>query len=190
MSKLRMAYADPPYFRQGKKHYGDRHPRAAAYDQLDTHALLIGRLCAQFPDGWALSASSPSLRFILPLCPPGTRVAAWVKPFASFKPFVNPAYAWEPVLFLKGRRRDRRERTVRDWVSCSATIKRGLPGAKPAEFCFWLFELLGLQPGDTLVDLFPGTRAVGRAFRAYCRDRSIDGGRGPGRFPRFAARFT
>ena len=60
------------------------------------HALLIAHL--ETFDAWALSCSSPSLPRILPLCPEDIRVMAWVKPFASFKKDVNPAYAWEPVI--------------------------------------------------------------------------------------------
>jgi hypothetical protein len=40
-------------------------------------------------------------------------------------------------------------------------------GAKPAAFCYWMFDLLGLLPGDDLVDLFPGTGGVTRAFRLF-----------------------
>jgi hypothetical protein len=155
---MRIAYADPPYIGQAKKHY--------AMPEVD-HAELIDALCRDYPDGWALSASSPTLREILPLCPADVRVAAWVKPFASFKPNVNPAYAWEPVIFRGGRKRDRKAQTVRDWVSCNITLRRGLSGAKPVPFCFWLFELMGMQPGDELVDVFPGTKAVTKAWSTY-----------------------
>jgi hypothetical protein len=108
---MRFAYADPPYFGYAEKFYGDRHPEAAAYDKIETHAALIVRLSEEFPDGWALSMTSGNLKDILPLCPADARVAAWVKPFCSFKPNVNPAYAWEPVVFRGGaqgpRGRDR-----------------------------------------------------------------------------------
>ena len=40
-------------------------------------------------------------------------------------------------------------------------------GAKPAAFCWWLFDLLGALPGDELVDLFPGSGGIGRAWRLY-----------------------
>ena len=36
------------------------------------------------------------------LCPSGVRIGALVKPFAVFKTGVNPAYAWEPVIFRLG----------------------------------------------------------------------------------------
>jgi hypothetical protein len=91
---MRFAYADPPYIGQAKKHYGKRKDYAGEVD----HAALVARLVAEYSDGWALSLSSPTLRIILPMCPDNVRVMAWVKPFAVFKPGVNPAYAWEPVI--------------------------------------------------------------------------------------------
>jgi hypothetical protein len=163
----RFAYADPPYIGQAKKHYS-ADPQCAEVD----HAELLTRLDRDF-DGWALSASSPSLFQILPLCPEGTRIAAWVKPFASFKPGVNPAYAWEPVLFKSARKRGRQEPTVRDWHSANITLKRGLSGAKPESVCFWLFDLIGMQPADELTDLFPGTGAVTQAFDSWKRQRRL-----------------
>ena len=99
------AYADPPYLGQGKKLYGD-HPEASEWDNPGTHIALIDRLREEFPDGWALSASSPSLRILLPVCPDDIRIAAWVKPFCAFKKGVRPCYAWEPVLFRGGRNKN------------------------------------------------------------------------------------
>jgi len=147
---MRFAYADPPYIGQARKLY--------ACSEID-HAALVERLLAEYPDGW------PTLGMVLRLCPPDVRVGAWVKPFASFKPGVNPAYAWEPVVFRGGRtKRARSEPTVRDWVSVSITLKKGLTGAKPRAFAEWIVEFLGAQPGDTIDDLFPGTGACGVVF--------------------------
>jgi hypothetical protein len=165
---MKFAYADPPYFGMAAKFYGAIHPDAADYDRLETHAALVTRLCDEF-DAWAMSLTSTTLRPILSVCPDDVRVGAWVKPFASFKPGVNPAYAWEPVIFRGGRKRTRQERTVRDWVSVEITLKRGLTGAKPAAFCWWLFELLGAQPEDEFVDVFPGTGGVRRAWEQWVR---------------------
>ena len=155
---MRFAYADPPYLGQARKHYG---PDAKEVN----HDLLVAHL-EEF-DGWALSCSSPSLRAILPLCPDGVRVAAWVKPFCSFKPGVNPAYAWEPVIWKPGRKIGRDVPTVRDWVSANITLKRGLAGAKPEAFCPWLFALLGMEPDDESTDVFPGTGSVAHAWETY-----------------------
>jgi hypothetical protein len=162
------AYADPPYLGCGAKHYGDRHPDAAAYDRVEAHEALIGRLCGEF-EAWALSLHSPSLRAILPLCPADVRVGAWVKPFASFKANVNPGYCWEPVIFRGGRRLGRDVPTVRDYVSVPITLRKGCPGAKPPEFCWWIFDFLGAGPDDEFHDLFPGSGAVGLAWEEYRR---------------------
>lgn len=168
-SVLRVAYADPPYLGTSKfgaaHHYGEHHDEAADANDPEWHRQGIARMVEDFPDGWALSLSSPSLRTILPMCPTDARVSAWVKPFASFKPGVNPAYCWEPVIWRGGRtakeRGGREALTVKDFVSANITLKKGLSGAKPEAFCRWLFDLLGLRPGDELVDLFPGTGIMG-----------------------------
>lgn len=165
---MKFAYADPPYLDCAVKLYGD-HPEAAVYDTIEGHAELVRRLCADFPDGWAYSCTSSSLQRLLPVFPKGIRVAAWVKPFAAFKVNVNPAYAWEPVIFMGGRKRKRSEPTVRDWLAESITMRRGFPGAKPRAFCMWMFDLLGAQPTDTFVDLFPGSGAVQAAWHDFSR---------------------
>ena len=67
----RFAYADPPYPGRAKKHYG-----CAETD----YPALVARLQAGGSLGWALSTSEDSLRWLLPLCPEGTRVCPWVKP--------------------------------------------------------------------------------------------------------------
>jgi hypothetical protein len=162
---MTFCYADPPYLGQARKHYS-HDPQCAEVD----HRELIHRLVEDYPDGWALSTSSPSLQEILPMCPPDVRVMAWVKPFCIFKPGVNPAYAWEPVLVRGGRKRTRQQPTVRDWVSCNITLRKGLCGVKPEGFCKWLFEVLNVQMGDTLVDLFPGSGAVTRSFEQYLEE--------------------
>ena len=152
---MKFAYADPPYIGQAK-----RYPEKTEVD----HAELVQRLVDEYPDGWALSLSSPTLHYILSLCPSDVRIMAWVKPFAVFKPNVNPAYAWEPVIVRGGRKRERMEKTVRDWVSCNITLKKGLVGAKPEGFCEWLLDVLNVLPGDQLDDIFPGTGIVTQTF--------------------------
>jgi hypothetical protein len=156
---MKVAVVDPPYI--GLAH---RYPEKREVD----HAELIARLVRDYPDGWALCLHTPSLRTILPLCPADARVLAWVKPWCSFKPGVKLAYAWEPVILRGGRKRAAADLTVRDWVAVSATTRRGLVGAKPEAFCFWLFACLGLRPGDEMDDLYPGSGAVTRAWRRYC----------------------
>ena len=168
---MRFAYADPPYIGQAKKRY-KHDPKC---EEVDHYALLKS---LDKYDGWALSCSTPSLGLILSMCsslafPFDVRVAAWVKPFAVFKPGVNPAYAWEPVVFVPSpRKRSRKEPTVRDWVSANITLKKGLCGAKPEPFCRWLFELLGMTLNDTLDDLFPGTGIVTRSWEQWKQERA------------------
>jgi hypothetical protein len=168
---MKFAYADPPYLGCGNR-YLDNHPAALDWNDAQTHFNLIRRLCDEYPDGWGLSASSPSLRVLLPECPAEARVGSWVKPFAVFRPNVGVAYAWEPVIFCGGRRISREEATVRDWVSCPITLERGLVGAKPRDFCWWIFSVLNAQVGDTLDDLFPGTNAVGAAWAEWVGEQS------------------
>lgn len=162
---MRFAYADPPYVGQSRKHYGGAEVN---------HRLLVAHLAADFPDGWALSCSTPSLRNLLPLCPDDVRIGAWVKPFHVFKQGVRPAYAWEPVLFRGGRNqhptippKGGTATTPRDWVSANITLRRGCPGAKPAAFCYWVFDLLNAQNGDEFEDIFPGSGAVSEAWARY-----------------------
>jgi len=165
---MRFAYADPPYLGCGKL-YAKHHPEALTWDDPQTHRDLLDRLVEEYPDGWAYSLSSTTLRTLLPLCPPTVRVMAWVKPFCSFKPNVNPAYAWEPVIVMGGRKRTREEPTVADFVACNITLRKGLTGAKPLGFSFWMFSVLGARRGDIMDDLYPGTGSVTMAWEAYTR---------------------
>lgn len=172
---LRVAIADPPYYGCCGL-YGHHHPDGRCWDDAETHRQLIARLVDEYPDGWALCCSSPSLRTLLPFCPESVRVGAWVKPFHAYKRGVRPAYAWEPVIYAGGRNtghppppKGGRATTPKDWVAANITLKRGLTGAKPETFCFWLFEVLGLRPGDEMVDLFPGSGAVTEAWTRYQR---------------------
>lgn len=165
---MKFAYADPPYIGQAKRHYS-HDPLCAEVD----HAELIERLCRDYPDGWALSASSPSLRFVLSLCPPDVRVGSWCKSFCAFKRGVRPAYAWEPVIYRGGRNpmnghraiipdKGGKQTTPKDFIVEPITLKKGLVGAKPEKVCRWILQLLNAQSGDTLDDLYPGTGIMGR----------------------------
>lgn len=159
---MRICYADPPYPGQAKKHYS-HDPRCAEVD----HKKLIDYLCTF--DGWALSsgANLKAMQYVIPLLPDTARVCAWVKPFASFKPGVTLAYAWEPVFISPARKRPRDLPTVRDWVAANITLKKGLSGAKPVDFCRWLFEAMGAQPGDIFLDMYPGTGIVGKEWEIF-----------------------
>jgi hypothetical protein len=175
---MRFAYADPPYPRQAKKHYEDHSDYAGEVD----HPALIAQMTDEYPDGWALSTNPGELRSLLPLVPERHRVLSWRKPFAAWKRNNWPAYAWEPVILVGGRTLYGEQETPRDWVETayfdedpppddiaeSITMKRGVSGAKPLAFCLWLFACAGLRPDDELVDLFPGSGAVARAWQSYC----------------------
>lgn len=160
---MNFAYADPPYLGCAKALYGD-----PTYDNPQAHKDLIERLCREFPDGWAMSCHTPSLKTLLAFCPDDVRIAAWVKPFCAFKVGVNPAYAWEPVIWRGGRKkRSRKVDTTRDYISEPIALRRGLPGAKPAAFALWIVDLLGAKVGeDTITDLFPGTGAMCGVWRS------------------------
>jgi hypothetical protein len=162
-----IGYADPPYPGQSAKHYAE-HPDYAG--EVD-HRELLKRLDNEF-DGWVLHTSSTALTDVLAIAGPRLgldyRVMAWVKPFAGFKRNVSVAYAWEPILVKPVRKPIVSGRMVmRDWIAEPITMKRGLSGAKPARVCWWLFEVLGAESTDELVDLFPGTGAVMDAWHNW-----------------------
>ena len=165
----RLGYADPPYI--GCAHLYKDHPDFAG--EVD-HAALIERLESEF-DGWVLhaSATSTSMAVLAPLVEKtAARWCGWMKPFAAFKRNIPVAYAWEPVIIKPARKPVVSKRHVsRDWIESavkqSITMQRGLTGAKPEAVCHWAFELLGARPEDVLTDLFPGTGAVGAAWRSW-----------------------
>lgn len=173
---MKFAYADPVYL--GCSRLYPEHPDSYVWDDPKTHRSLVAQLVDEYPDGWAMSLSSPSLRVILPMCPEDVRVAAWVKTFSTFKKGVRPAYAWEPVIYRGGRNppwvshpppaKGGRQTTPKDFLAEPITLKKGLTGAKPERFCAWVLDLLNVQDGDELMDLFPGTGVMGRilAMRA------------------------
>lgn len=166
---MRFAYADPPYPGQAKRWYGD-HPDYAG--EVD-HAELIGRLCRDYPDGWALSTSAVALREVLILCPPDARVAVWHVTDAEPPGGKVDRWhrSWEPVI-VRGGRRD--GPVIRNLLACGSLTggcsnieNHTVPGQKPSAFSRWMFGLLGAGSGDELTDMFPGSGAVGREWDAY-----------------------
>lgn len=167
----RFAYADPPYPGLARKYYGRESTFAGEVD----HRALVERLQAGGYLGWALSTSEKALRHVLPLCPEGARVCPWVKPIGS-RPNTRGIHGtWEPLIVVGGRQR---RPGRRDWL-CAQPARFGgdLPGRKPLAFVTWMFGLLGMAPGDTLDDLFPGTGVVGRAWAAVSSGAIPDEGR-------------
>jgi hypothetical protein len=167
---VKLAYADPPYPGQAKRHYGN-HPDYKG--EIDMPELVAG-LCMY--DGWALSTSNQGLRdalywateLIMPGC--AVRTLAWCKPIAP--PFPkHGVYAWEPVVVSWARPP---ASDLRDTLTASPEQYTFRPkpdgyvtGSKPPAFCRWLFAWLGAQPGDDFTDLFPGSRAVTDAWAAF-----------------------
>lgn len=160
---LRFAYADPPYPGLSKRYYGNEPTYAGEVDHPALIASLVARHDAGEIAGWALSTSAAALRDLLPLCPQGARVASWVKPHGVSSRTYGMHNVWEPVIVVGGRKR---RPGVPDGLTALPARGGGstLMGRKPIAFCAWLFDLLGMVPGDTLDDLFPGTGIVGRAW--------------------------
>jgi hypothetical protein len=159
---VRLAYADPPYPGQAKRHYAD-HPD---YAGEVNHVNLVARLGEY--DGWALSTSAAALQEILALCPPDIRVGVWHRTNS-----VHPGnrgkwwWSWEPVIFKSVRPPAHPTRDVLSLPTNQGFLGNTITGEKPQPFCKWLFSLLGASPLDELDDLFPGSGAVGQAWEAW-----------------------
>lgn len=164
---LTFAYADPPYPGLAFRYYGKREVN---------HKRLIASLEYSDYAGWALSTSTKALRDILPLCPREARVCAWVKPIGVSGKTRGLHNTWEPLIVVPGRRETP---GFRDWLSAQPARNGGdLWGRKPIAFCAFLFRALGMRSGDELVDLFPGTGIVSRAWAELslsCRSDDVAG---------------
>lgn len=161
-----LAYADPPYPGRARRYY--------ASEEID-HGALIEELEAEATDGWALSTSADALRSVLPLCPEGARVGAWVKPIGVSSRAEGMANAWEPLIVVRGRQLPPGRR---DWLRAQPARYGGdLIGRKPLAFCAWLLDCLGWLPGDTLIDKFPGSGVVGGVASALSLHASRPGSR-------------
>lgn len=163
---MRFAYADPPYPKLSR--YYKVHPDYAG--EVDHEALLCDLVAGGF-DGWALSTSAKALPGLLAFCVRDlaveVSVAAWVRG-ARPGEALGPRSAWEPVVLAGGRRV--RGPQPADALAFAAKPRTSDPdrviGAKPAAFASWLFQLLGARAGDELVDLYPGSGGIGRAWEA------------------------
>ncbi len=157
---MRFAYADPPYPGLSRKYYNDREV---------SPARIVSHLEAGPYDGWALSTSSRALQDVLSLCPRGVRVGVWVRPTRRIRA-TAPLRAWEPVIFSGGRPLEPVVQDLCDvltWGGRQHSHPGALVGMKPAAFCEWVFRMLGAVVGDVLDDIYPGSGAVGRAWRLY-----------------------
>lgn len=161
---MRFAYADPPYFKMGKRMYGPFHNEAFVWDDKQTHLNLVARLVEDFPDGWALSCNPKDLRFIYPACPDDARIAVWTKTYHQIRP-TSTQYGWEPVIF-RTNKKDPKRHMVRDWISGPNSRLSPVPGAKPHYFNRWILDLLCFDSEiDELVDLFPGSGGMANALK-------------------------
>ena len=153
------AYADPPY--PGRAHL---YPENTEVD----HRALVGRLVEDFPDGWALSTAADSLGQVLALCPPGVRVGSWHR---QHRPYLERPNGWEPVIFCGGRRRPKC--CIADTLIAPVPQGWDLPGRKPVRFYHWLFAFLGMLPGDSWFEPFPGSGTGPRVFVEWSAERRV-----------------
>lgn len=178
LAPMRIGYADPPY--PGLAHYYEGHPDYAG--EVD-HRVLVPELATTFPDGWALSTSAKALPLVLSICveflgADAVRVASWHRgPRGGRAKW--PRSAWEPVIYAGGRRITSTSSTpptdaLVAGVSARLSDPARVIGAKPAPFAFWLFDLLGARPGDELVDLYPGSGGIARAWDLFCRAGQLE----------------
>jgi hypothetical protein len=164
---MRFAYADPPYPGCARRYYGHR--------EVD-HGKLVLRLIREFPDGWALSTSEAALVDVLWLIPRALRprVRIWYKGGSRRRGTTShdADNAYEVLIIVGGRARrpgDPRLEDVLWWGGRQPTHPGALIGMKNAAFCEWMFRLLGATAEDALVDLFPGSGIVTRAWRDFVR---------------------
>lgn len=166
---VKLAYADPPYPGQAKRHYSND-PSGIKAEEVDS-VVLLQHLSENY-DGFALSTSEPGLILIMGELPKGylkknkIRIAPWVKMWAHFRPWVDVQYAHEYVLFRTKRAKGSRP-SVRDFLICNPSKKKGTHGAKPPEFNDWILNILGYQKEDTLDDLYPGTGGMSEAIQRF-----------------------
>lgn len=168
----RFAYFDPGYIGLAAKYYKGQPDFGGEVD----HPALIREALAGGFMGWglSLSVSLRSLKTIVNALPdelldptaggpPPARLCSWRKPHPVPAATRGAHNTYEGLLIVGGRRLPP---GIPD--SLQALPARGggdLPGRKPLVFCAWLFNLLGMLPGDELDDRFPGTGMVGRAWR-------------------------
>jgi hypothetical protein len=169
---MNVAYADPPYPNQAKKHYG---PGA----QEVNHAILIKGLEENF-DGWALSTGAQMLKQILPFCPDNIRICIWVKPMNAQISNISPIHAWEPVIVKQARAGRKSPHFLKDYVVAMPPIFQhkttsGVHGEKPKEFYIWMFKMIGAIPEDDFTDLFPGSGKGMKYWDWFKSQRRLDG---------------
>jgi hypothetical protein len=182
-TSLRFAYADPPYPGNAERLYGDHPDYAGEVDHRELLLELDGY------DAWALSTSADALPFVVScaaaagLSSSTYRVAVWLRGGRPNRRSLR-INEWEPVLYRPARvARTSSSAQVSDVLEGRNPRRRtthpaAVIGAKPPDFCAWLFELCGLTPADELSDLFPGSGGVARSWAWWCgRDPSREASR-------------
>lgn len=156
------AYADPPY--PGCAHM---YPENEEVDLLE---LILG-LDDAYPDGWAVSTHVRGLLEVGRDLPAGSRVASWVRTQGPLHPPLHFVTSWEPLIFKTAvvytGGAPPKDSLVAMTTNRGFMAKRHgqqLTGSKPAAFGRWVLQLLGWRPGDTLDDVFPGTRMMDRVI--------------------------
>lgn len=180
---MKLIIADPPYppftgsggvKNRASRWYGtgqrsktdrpaDQHDDASEWDTAERHQRLLSDLVRD-ADGWAIATSPNGLDIYRPL-PLGSLVMIWHKPNAQpgSHRILNK---WEPVIVYppEGRRSNRcGDGAVNDVLVANAP-RRGFVGAKPPEWTAWVLAALTHQPGDVVIDMFPGSGAVTEAI--------------------------
>lgn len=144
----------------------DLHPEASKWDDLTEHRKLLLHLVENF-DGWAIATTPDGLQAYFPL-PLNAQIMAWHKPNAQ-RGGGRLIERWEPVIVYVPE-----ERQTRGGPGVSNVLRAAAPqarddrvsfvGSKPAAWTRWVLAALGYDPAiDDLVDLFPGSGAVGAA---------------------------
>lgn len=193
-SPMRLAYADPPYPGRAARYYAEHPDFAGEVDHgrliaslagfdgwaLSTSADALQELLPLCPEGVRVAAWHHGER-------PNRGARG---PLNAWEPVIF--FGGRPTIHEDASRlasRDTSSSAERDVsVPASHDANRGggrridslvyvararrtdpgrVIGSKPATFCRWVFDLLGAQAGDALVDLFPGSGGVSRAWGAF-----------------------
>lgn len=185
---MKLAIADPPYppfigsggrKNRASRWYGtgqrsladkaaDQHPDAHEWDDPVRHRLLLEELMSVY-DGWAIATAPDGIAAYGNL-PVGVRLMAWIKPNAqpgSHRLRSN----WEPVILYppSGRRSNRGGMgSIPDVHTAAIRTQGSFQGQKPESYTHWILDAFCYDPEqDTVVDVFPGSGAVGDAVKSY-----------------------
>lgn len=164
---LRLGVLDPPYPGLARRYYRAHRDFAGEVD----HRALLEHARRDF-HGWALSTSAKAVPAILGLCRElelDVRVGSWVHQFRRTRS-AHPLSSWDALIYAGGRREITDDQPP-DSLVCTTRARTSnpdhVPGEKPPAWCVWVFRLLGARAGDELVDVFPGSGSVGRAWTLY-----------------------